>query len=113
MKYYILMYKASVNYPDIWDSISSESYFYPNELLGYSVGNNGQQTPIWGDGVVYLICKDSEPTQQMTDITLQEAAAWNLQNQDNQTGAMQLVFEESERFEIAAQLQARIDELTA
>jgi hypothetical protein len=111
MKYYILIYYSATKYPDLWDSVARDANFYPNEFSGNTTSKNGQVTPNWGKVVPYLICKDSEPTQAMTDAVNEEADAWNLANPDNQTGTMQLVFEESEQHLIADQLLERQTEL--
>jgi len=111
MKYYLLMYSAAAKYPDLFDSVAVSADYYPNTFLGNATSKNGAITPIWGDVVPYVICKDANPTQAMTDATNAEAEAWNVANPTNQTGAMKLVFTYEERFEIAAQLKARQDEL--
>ena len=111
MKYYLLPYYSAVEYPNIWDSVAVAPDFYPNEFLGNSEGKNGASTPIWGKGVAYVICKDAAPTEEMTDIIESEKATWNLANPDNQTGTMQMIFEESEKHLIAEQLATRQEEL--
>jgi len=111
MKYYLLIYYSATKYPDLWDSIADRADFWPNEYLGNATSKNGQVTPNWGKVVPYLICKDSNPTQAMTDAVNDEATAWNLANPDNQTGTMQLIFDESEKHQIASQLLARQNEL--
>lgn len=105
------MYSAAAEYPDLFDSVAVSADFYPNEFLGNATGKNGAITPIWGDVVPYVICKDANPTQAMADATNAQAEAWNVANPNNQTGAMKLIFTYEERFEIAAQLKARQDEL--
>lgn len=112
MKYYLLPYTASTKYPNIWDSIGNEKYSYPNVYLGDSDSKNGACTHRF-TGVGYVICKDSSPTQEMTDIIVAETAAWNLANPSNQTGDMQMIFEEGEKGKIATQLAAREAELVA
>ena len=111
MKYYLLIYYSAAKYPNLWDSIAVSADFYPNEYKGDSVGDNQQSTPIWGDVVPYVICKSSTPTQEMTDIINAETDAWNVANPNNQTGSMQMIFEESEKHQISAQLLARQTEL--
>ena len=111
MKYYILIYYAAYKYPNLWDSVARNGDFYPNSFMGNTTSKNGQVTPNWGDVVPYLICKDVNPTQAMTDAVNAEAASWNLANPDNQTGTMQLVFDESEKHLIAEQLLNRQTEL--
>ena len=111
MKYYLLIYSAAAKYPDLFDSVAVSADFYPNTFLGNATSKNGAITPIWGDVVPYVICKDANPTQAMTDATNAEAEAWNVANPDNQTGAMQMIFEESEKHLIAEQLATRQEEL--
>ena len=109
------MYEYAYNYPNLFDNIGLNADFWPNDMLGWNSGNNGQSTPNWGinNVVPYVQAKAHVWTQEMTDAINDSVTAWNIAKPSNQFNPSQVIFEENEKGLMYTQLKARQTEIIA
>lgn len=115
MIYGLLIYEYAYNYPNLFDSVAKSAEFYPNNMLGWNSGNNGQNTPNWGinNVVPFVVVKSDDWTQEMTDAINNSVTAWNTDNPNNTFSISQVIFQENESQLIRELLGARQAEIIA
>lgn len=125
MTYGILIYSEAYKYSkgyddgggarstDLFDSIAISADFWPNSMVGWNAGNNGQKTPNWGNGnvVPFVIAKSESWTQEHADAISNGVTAWNSENPSNTIEFSQYVFSEEDSALIYELLEVRQNEI--